>query len=1003
MGLTVSLDGEWAFAYQPDDKGRDRDQTTMVRRGGQTDKPSEIPDAAAFETSMPVPAYWDDHLDRVRILSNWRKASFNPNAHPIAFPSGAALPDASLPYLIGTGWYRKRFIAPPEWDGRTVTLHVGGVALEAWVWLNGQFVGYHLGHSTPFEMSLEKHLKSGQENELLIAVANMRTGGGGCSIRGYSGCSAGITRPVCLKVGGKLRIRSLYLYPRRDNQELVWNLELSGCGDEVPDKSWRAEWSVREPLSGKPLAEGIAAGEGGQAQWTTGTFNMRTWSDRSPILYEVEVRVKQGDAVQDQCAQPFGLRRLERDGILLRLNGTPIYMRGVCDHHYFPFTCTAPICAETYRSNLRRLKSLGFNWLRFHTWVPNEEYMQAADELGFLIQVEPPCGFGEGEWLDILRTCRRHPSVVLYCGGNEELLDEAMIEFLRQMQALQRKHVPDALFSPMEALRGVEYGWSPTNVEPDAGPGPDSFSPEQRVNSRRHALLGDFSDVFESLPCNMEYGWPQTRLAWLNRASSWKGDWKGLGGLWRWLKDDHPHLIHELCILGTYLDLDLEHRYEGTRIGTALYAAARKHLREEGVLDRASLYYRNSGAVTALWRKYYVEMARRCAQAQGYDLLGGSDHHWHRTGYPCGVLNDFYEMKPGETRENVLRYNNESVLLLDHTTRRNFFSRDLFDLELLISHYGPGPISKADIVWHVRDDSGAIHSRGSLSARDMPNGAITSLGAIKFSMPVLTDARKLTLHVRLSGEKVELENQWDFWVFPRREPVSVSAAVDAASAERLKSRFARLPSLREAPTAPLRIVSDLSDETVEFLRRGGRVVLLWQDSKPEVMHTFHPAFSGRPYGDIATVIADHPIFRRFPHDGYCNWQFYSLLHHANPPIFNGLNLAFDPLLELASSFKRVRKQALLYEYRVGEGRLLGCALSLHWDDPATVYLFDEVLSYASSDEFAPRNEAAVEDLRELIARETKDISMYKSDVALDPNARESRRAARSGKEKGTRT
>ena len=154
---TIPLDGDWAFTYTH----------------GLGTEPQPVPPAAdAFSCRMPVPAYWDDHLDNLREAAFWSDARFNPAYRHIEVPLGQNPPDASLPYLLGVGWYRREFVAPPE--GR-VTLAVGGVALEAWVWLNGQFAGHHLGHSTPFEMSLDAPLRHGETNELVIAVANTRT------------------------------------------------------------------------------------------------------------------------------------------------------------------------------------------------------------------------------------------------------------------------------------------------------------------------------------------------------------------------------------------------------------------------------------------------------------------------------------------------------------------------------------------------------------------------------------------------------------------------------------------------------------------------------------------------------------------------------------------------------------------------------------------------------------------------------------------------------------
>ena len=35
--------------------------------------------------------------------------------------------------------------------------------------------------------------------------------------------------------------------------------------------------------------------------------------------------------------------------------------------------------------------------------------------------------------------------------------------------------------------------------------------------------------------------------------------------------------------------------------------------------------------------------------------------------------------------------------------------------------------------------------------------------------------------------------------------------------------------------------------------------------------------AGRPEGNLATVIARHPLTDRFPHDGWCDWQFSKML------------------------------------------------------------------------------------------------------------------------------
>jgi beta-galactosidase/beta-glucuronidase len=43
---------------------------------------------------------------------------------------------------------------------------------------------------------------------------------------------------------------------------------------------------------------------------------------------------------------------------------------------------------EAALKNIRQAKKYGFNLVRFHSTVPSEDFMRAADELGFLVHME---------------------------------------------------------------------------------------------------------------------------------------------------------------------------------------------------------------------------------------------------------------------------------------------------------------------------------------------------------------------------------------------------------------------------------------------------------------------------------------------------------------------------------------------------------------------------------------------------------------------------------------
>lgn len=947
----VDLNGEWDFTYE-----RDFTYESTPRRS--EDGPGQIPVVPAdksFVAKMPVPGYWDDHLDLLRSTAFWHTARFNPGYRRLEFPLGTNPPDASLLYLLGVGWYRKTFEAPPNCSSCLATLRVGGVRLEAWVWLNGKLMGHHRGHSTPFEVRLEAALKPGTRNTLTIAVANVREEEKatelwylGSAAQGYQGRSAGIYRPVSIKMTGDAAIRSCYLRPAGNANRILWLLELEGR-DAAPDAV--IQWAIRDAENRSILGNGTVPVRQASISWETPAFQMRPWSDHDPNLYTVEVSVKRGGLVLDRHEQTFGWRLLERDGTQLRLNGQPVMLRGCTDHYYFPLTTTAPEDVSFYRQRIRQLKQLGFNWIRFHTWVPSEAQMTAADQLGMMLQVEGPRGFGVEEWTQIVKTCRTHPSVVFYCPGNEEMLDDEKIGFLQKLAALVREHAPDALFNPQEAMKGVEYQLTAGSKDVLLDPFPH--------NPQRLARLRTFSDVFGA--------YLQGRVSY----SSVRGDWREFD---RWLAIyQRPVLTHELGIHGNYLNLDLEHRYEGTRIGTDLFASTRRNLAKAGLLSRAALYYRNSCAWMRILRKHAVEMARKSKYIAGYDLLGAFDQNWHRSGYPSGIMNEFFELKPEESVSDVRRYNGESVLLLDHSNRRNFAAGERMRLDVLASLYGRSPLREGVLRWRVVSGSN-IYGRGAWPVHHLRNGAIHPLGPIDCELPQVTKPAQLTLFVQLEGDDYLIANDWDFWMFPPAGTRHVRASADAAVMRQIGFRYPGLQSAKLPESGGLRIVSAVEADTIEHLNNGGDVLLLGHAPFPALPTSFQMSMTGRAAGDLATVIEDHPLLRRFPHDGYCDWQFYSLLEGGRAINFNDLMVPFDPILEVVSSFKLIYKQAAIFEWRVGNGRLLVCSMNLDLTDPAAGYLLDSMIDYMQGDEFKPRTPVDRGTLSALLERQATNTS-----------------------------
>ena len=64
-------------------------------------------------------------------------------------------------------------------------------------------------------------------------------------------------------------------------------------------------------------------------------------------------------------------------------------------------------------------------------------------------------------------------------------------------------------------------------------------------------------------------------------------------------------------------------------------------------------------------------------------------------------------------------------------------------------------------------------------------------------------------------------------------------------------------------------------------------------------------------------------------------------------------MPFDPIIDIASAVKFPIRQAALFEYRVGDGRLLVCSFAFRANDPAAEWLRARLVDYAAGDAFDP--------------------------------------------------
>ena len=898
-----SLNGAWEMSYQ-----------TGVYKDEQN------PWSDGFLVKKAIPNYWEDMTDSFRMAPFFGMLRINPEYGLQRYPIKEYVPDMALPNIVGTFFYRRSF----SWEktGGAVELYCGGVQNAVSVWLNDTFVGRHEGYSTPFSMKISNELLKNGENILVFSVSNVGlTGYDGKIVSGLSNRASyqytgGIYGDVELRVY-ETALRSAAVLVAPDCKTAEVQLTADGEG--------QYRWEI---LNGECcLQSGSTEGD-----FSFDTEKLTRWTPENPKLYTLRVSCE-----NEKVELPFGVRRLTTEGVNLRLNGEPYYLRGICEHCYYPLDLHPRQDVRFYRGVIKKLKALGFNFIRFHTYVPAEACMQAADELGMLLQVECPNYASLEEWKQIVDFCRKHTSVVIYCCGNELMIDEPFLEHLRAC-AKEVHEKTDSLYSPMSALRGFEY----MLVDPKRAP----FQKREPFHhdAQRFAVANEFVDVYNSYTLSQ------------NSYETLKGDWRTVDA-WSEVYQK-PRLSHEICIHGTYTDLSLKDRYKGTRVGqTEMFSSIEKHLEEKGLLQRAPLYFQNSSQWQWRVRKHCFENMRLSRKVAGFDFLGPIDTHWHTFGYDVGMMNEFYELKPGETVRNVRMYNNETVLLADLGTNFNFYAGEEMRFDLHISHFGEKTLENPQCCVRLMQEGRCVVS-WQVQTGDIARGTVDKLADVKLALPESAKPQLYKLYITLETKDTWTENEWEIYAFPR---------VSAPEAEGV-----------------LVSTGMSKDALIEALTQGKTVLLLGTEPFDSVSTTFQIALAGRTEGNLATVIEEHPLMADLPHDGFCGWQFRHLLEGGRAVRFESDEVPFKPIVEAVSSHKFVIRQGVIFEYQAINGKLLVCGFHFAQDDPAANWLKARLLSYAESKEFQPEQYVDARQLKILMEKSEYTIS-ENTNLALNPN------------------
>jgi len=369
--------------------------------------------------------------------------------------------------------------------------------------------------------------------------------------------------------------------------------------------------------------------------------------------------------------------------------------------------------------------------------------------------------------------------------------------------------------------------------------------------------------------------------------------------------------------------------------------------------DQAADFLHASGKLQTILYKEDIESALRTPGMGGFQLLDLHDFPGQGTAL-VGVLDPFWDPKGYVTADAFRRFSGATVPLA-RLDRRVFTTKETLEADLEVAHFGAAPLAGARPFWRLVGDDGRTVARGALAARDVPVDNGVALGRVSLGLAKLAAPGKYRLVVGIEG--TSFENDWDVWVYPPRVDTSVPAGVS--------------------------MVRELDEVAATRLRDGGRVVLLVPpgrvrgDALGQVKLGFssifwNTAWTSRQAPHTLGVLLDpkHPALAAFPTEGHSNWQWWHLVSRAGAMILDGLPRELRPTVQVIDDWFTNRRLGLVFEARVGKGRLLVTSIDLQTgveESPLARQMRHSLLRYAASDRFAPEVEVTADAIRALAA------------------------------------
>ena len=345
------------------------------------------------------------------------------------------------------GSYRRDFTLPAGWENKRVFLHFDGIYSAAYVYVNGNEVGYTEGANNVSEFDITKYLRTGKNN---VAVQVIRWSDGSYLEGQDMWHMSGIHRDVYLVATPKTYLADHYIKATVTpgsttvaTGSAATSVDLTVCNRDKTAAKKTVTVTLFDP-SGKEVKRlksdfVFAAGDSLKTQTVDfGTLsNVKLWSAETPTLYTFTFSQSQDGKEEEAFSTKYGFRKIDLSKGYLEVNGRRTYLKGANTQDTDPLHGRS-ISTDLMLKDISMMKQSNMNTVRTSHYPRHAKMMAMFDYFGLFVVDEADMELHKNwdgvktiinnrDWTgaivdrNVRNTLRdrNHPSVVFWSLGNE--------------------------------------------------------------------------------------------------------------------------------------------------------------------------------------------------------------------------------------------------------------------------------------------------------------------------------------------------------------------------------------------------------------------------------------------------------------------------------------------------------------------------------------------------------------------------------------------------------